>query len=644
MTAPLTRKIQKLLPLVEKPGRYMGGELHMCRKDPATVATRFGFAFPDTYEIGMSYLGLQIIYHLLNREPDVYCERLFAPNADMETLMRSERIPLFTIETNTDAKEMDIIGFTLQYELSYTNILNMLDLAGIPFRTKDRADGGYPFLCAGGPCAFNPEPLAPFFDFFMIGDGEGTLEATCRAHKAWKESGAPREAFLRSIARIPGVYVPEFYEPLYETNAEGPYVDRDGKGDYAGYRKVWEGAPDRVLRNICPDLNDVDYPTEMITPLIEVVHDRAVLEVFRGCSRGCRFCQAGMIYRPVRERTKDNLMDLARRQLESSGQEELSLMSLSTSDYSAFEPFATSLMDFCESENVALSLPSLRLDSFSFDVMNRIQGYKKTGLTVAPEAGTQRLRDVINKNITDKNIREALTKAIDLGWTSVKLYFMDGLPTETEDDLRGIAEVARSIMEIWFAHYGQRKCGKFSITASVSNFVPKPFTPFQWVPQDTPEEFIRKHDLLRGEFRRLKGVFLQYHGSEASHMEAVLARGDRRCADILEACFLEGCKMDAWRETFDAERWNRAIERSGIAADRYCYFSDPTCEKPLPWDVIDAGVSKEFLAREYRKSLRGEVTPDCRFACRGCGMNEHVTCPTCGIWKGKEAELGENLY
>lgn len=637
-----TEKLQKLLPLVEKPGRYMGGELNMAVKDPSLVSTRFGFAFPDTYEIGMSYLGLQIIYHLLNKEPDVYCERLFAPNADMETLMRENGLPLFTMETNSDAKDMDIIGFTLQYELSYTNILNMLDLAGIPFRSENRKNGQYPFLCAGGPCAFNPEPLAPFFDFFMIGDGEGTLQEVCRVHKEWKDSGASREEFLKAVSKVPGVYVPAFYEPAYSN--EGAYIDRDGKGDYEGYRKIWEGAPDRVLRNICPDLNEVDYPTEMLTPLIEVVHDRAVVEVFRGCSRGCRFCQAGMIYRPVRERTKDRLMDLAKKQLSASGQEELSLMSLSTSDYSEFEPFATELMDYCEKENVALSLPSLRLDSFSFDVMNRIQGYKKTGLTVAPEAGTQRLRDVINKNITEKNIHDALTQAIDLGWTSVKLYFMDGLPTETDEDLLGIANVARDIMEIWFEHYGQRKCGKFSVTASVSNFVPKPFTPFQWVPQDSPEEFIRKHDLLRGEFRKLKGVFLQYHGSEASHMEAILARGDRRCADILEAAFREGCKFDAWRESFDYAKWEKAMETSGISGDRYCYYSDPTAEKPLPWDVIDAGVTKEFLQNEFRKAVKGETTQDCRFGCRNCGMNSHTECRTCNIWKGKENELGGNLY
>ena len=624
----IKEQVSRLLPLVEKPGRYMGGELNMAVKDPAKVKTRFGFAFPDKYEIGMSYLGLQIIYDLLNAEKDVYCERIFAPDDDMEALMRERELPLFTLETCTPVKELDILGFTLQYELSYTNILNMLDLAGIPFYSKDRGEE-YPLISAGGPCAFNPEPLADFVDFFNIGDGEGALQEICRIHREWKATGGTKDDFLKAVSKVPGVYVPKFYEAKYDEN-----------GDFAGMEKLWDGAPDQVRKNMVHDLETTRFPVKPLVPLIEVVHDRSVVEIFRGCTRGCRFCQAGMIYRPVRERSKDTLLKLVKEQLANTGHDEVSLLSLSTSDHSQIEEFVTTLMEDCRKNNVALSLPSLRLDSFSFKVMEEIQGYKKTGLTFAPEAGTQRLRDVINKNISEENIYGSMKQAIELGWTGVKLYFMDGLPTETDEDLAGIANVARNIMELYFEHTGARKCGKFTITASVSNFVPKPHTPFQWFPQDRPEEFTRKHKVLEEKFRRLKGCFLQYHGSESSHIEAVLARGDRRASYILEAAFNAGCKFDSWREHFSYQRWLDAIEASGVNADRYAYYSDPTAEKPLPWDIIDSGISKAFLKAEWERSKVAATIPDCRHGCQNCGINKYTVCKQAGVLKGKKEVEG----
>ncbi len=604
--------LDKLLARVEKPARYIGGELHAVRKDPRSVKTRFGFAFPDTYEIGMSYLGLQIIYHVLNRLPEVYCERVFAPALDMEALMREEGMPLFTLETQTPIKEMDILGFTLQYELSFTNLVNMLSLGGIPFYGKDRGED-MPLIAAGGPCAFNPEPLAELVDFFLLGDGEDVLPEICALHGKWKESGAPKRAFLEEAAQIPGVYVPAFYQPIYGEN-----------GRVCRYEKLVANAPDRVEKRMVEFLDPADFPEEPIVPLIEVVHDRSVIEIFRGCTRGCRFCQAGMIYRPVRERSKERIIELAKKQIESTGYEEMSILSLSTSDHSQIEPLVTELMATCRENNVALSLPSLRLDSFSFQVLEEIQGYKKTGLTFAPEAGTQRLRDVINKGIEEEDIYGAARQAISLGWNSIKLYFMVGLPTETFADLDGIVEIAKTIISIAKEENGG-KLGRFNLTVSVSNFVPKAHTPFQWHPQDSAEQFTEKHRYLADQLRKLKGVRFQYHGTDTSRMEAVFARGDRRTSPLLIRAWELGCRMDGWREHFKYELWRQALEDTGISEEFYAQY-DGDHQDVLPWDLIDSGITKEFLISEDRKAREEQTTRDCRRGCAGCGINQRIKC------------------
>ncbi len=585
--------------------------MNTAKKDLSKIATRFGFAFPDTYEIGMSYLGLQIIYHTLNQMEPVYCERIFAPALDMEALMRKEGMPLFTLETKSPAKDLDILGFTLQYELSFSNIVNMLDLAGIPYKSEDRGEG-FPFIAAGGPCAFNPEPIADIVDFFMIGDGEEILPEICEAHGCWKESGEDKEEFLKTLAEMEGIYVPRFYTTVY--NEDGTIKE---------IVKNYDKAPDRVKKRIVADLEQLDFPVDAIVPFIEAVHDRSVVEIFRGCTRGCRFCQAGMIYRPVRERSKDKIKDIAARQLAATGHEELSILSLSTSDHSEIEPLVEELMGVCKDNNVSLSLPSLRLDSFSFKVLEEIQGYKKSGLTFAPEAGTQRLRNVINKSITDHDIYHSMEQAIELGWTNIKLYFMVGLPTETFEDLDGIVEIARNITDINYRITGKR--GRFNVTVSVSNFVPKAHTPFQWFPQDTAEMFREKHMYLKEKMKGVKGASFHYHGSEASHMEAVFARGDRRTCDALIKAVELGCKFDGWREHFHYDLWVKAFAETGLDPDFYATRERP-CGEILPWDIIDSGVTKEFLISENNKASKGVQSPDCRRQCIGCGINRNVKC------------------
>ena len=603
------KDIEKLLKRVEKPARYTGGEINSVIKNPAEADVRFAFAFPDTYEIGMSYMGLQILYNILNMQDYVYCERVFAPAMDMEKLMREENVPLFSIETKTPIKEFDILGFTLQYEMSYTNILNMLNLAGIPMMSADR-DDSYPLLVAGGPCAFNPEPLADFFDLFLIGDGEEVLPAITDLYRKCDS----KKEFLKKACQMTGVYVPSFYDVKYNED-----------GTVAAYIKNYENAPEKVGKCLIDDIEPLPFPTKNIVPFIDVVHDRASVESFRGCTRGCRFCQAGMIYRPVRERKPETILALAEEQLKNTGHEELSLLSLSTSDHSCFEPLALELVKKCAEKHVNLSLPSLRLDSFSFNVLNEIQKYKKSGLTFAPEAGTQRLRNVINKSITEEDIYGAVRKAIELGWKQIKLYFMIGLPTETYEDLDGIAEIAKNILDINYEING-RKGGRFNVTVSVSNFVPKPHTPFQWFGQNTYEEFIEKHKYL-SEKLRMKNVTFHYHDSPISVLEAVFARGDRKTGKLLVQAYENGCVFDSWSEFFNMEGWEKAFKQTGLSKDFYA-TRYRTYDEVMPWDIIDSYISKDFLISENEKSA---ITRDCRSGCVGCGINRKTTCALEGI-------------
>ena len=615
----IQKTLDSLLNKVEKPASYIGGEPYQIIKEDGAFSTRLAFCFPDTYEIGMSWNGLPILYNLVNKTDHTYMERVFAPRKDMEEQMRQCGLPLYTLETKTAVRDADIVGFTLQYEMSYTNILNMLDLAGIPLYSKDRTEED-PLVVAGGPCAFNPEPLADFFDAVMIGDGEELLPEFCRVYGKCKAEGKSKHDALLELSTLQGVYIPSFYRPVY--NADGKFESLE---------KTESKAPNKVLRAFLKDLDAAEYPTCNIVPLVEIVQERAVCELFRGCTRGCRFCQAGMIYRPVRERSPEKNYEAAVKQLENSGHSELSLLSLSSSDYTGFEKLILELIDYCKPRNIGISLPSLRLDNFSFKILDELQGMRKTGLTFAPEAGTQRLRDIINKNITEDDIFSALDKAIELGWNKVKLYFMIGLPGETDEDVEGIADLSSRIMEFAREKNGGSR-GRFSVSVSVSNFVPKPFTPFQWEPQNSPKEFARKHDLLMNRIRPVKGVSLHYHESYVSTLEAVLARGGRELCSAIKKAWENGASFDSWTEYFNEKAWRNALADYGID-DSYPALCGFDIDDPLPWGIIDSGVSEKYFRNERDKALEAKTTQDCRLGCTGCGVSRYTNCPMDGILK-----------
>ncbi|WP_024831680.1 TIGR03960 family B12-binding radical SAM protein [Ruminiclostridium josui] len=594
-----------LLKSVEKPSRYTGNEWNSVIKDPKSVDIRFAFCFPDSYEVGMSHLGMKILYHLLNERNDCYCERVFAPWTDMEEKMRQNNIPLYGLESKDPIKDFDFVGFTLQYEMSFTNIINMLDLAGIPLTSDKRSDGDS-FVCAGGPCAYNPEPLADIIDFFMMGEGEEIINEVMDAYAKWKGTGRTRQEFLEDIVKIEGIYVPAFYDVSYnEDGTIKSFVPK--KPDY----------PVKIKKRIIKDMDKVYFPEKVIVPYTDIVHDRIMLEVFRGCTRGCRFCQAGFIYRPVREKSHKRLLELANKLEESSGYEEISLTSLSTSDYTELHELTTGLLEEMEEKKVNLSLPSLRIDSFSLDLMEKAQKVRKSGLTFAPEAGTQRLRDVINKGVTEEDLLNAVSLAFNGGWNGVKLYFMLGLPTETMEDVEGIADLAYKVVNAYKNVPREKKGKGLNVTVSTSSFVPKAFTPFQWEPQDSREVLNEKQMFLKSKIRS-KQVTYNYHENRLSLLEAVFARGDRKTCKVLLKAWEMGCKFDSWGEHFKFDVWMKAFEDCGV--DPYFYATRKRdYEELLPWDHIDIGVSKKYLISESKKALEGKVTPNCRVNCGGCG-------------------------
>lgn len=602
--------LKRILKKVEKPARYLGNEINAVHKDTSnTELVRYAHCFPDLYEVGMSHLGSHILYDVINKEEGVFCERVYAPQVDMEEKMRENNIPLFGLESRESIRHFDIVAFTLQYELCYTNILNMLDLAGIPLLKEDRKEGD-PFVLVGGSCAYNSEPMTDFIDAALLGEGEEMNIEVINEYKAWKKSGEPREKFLERIAKIEGVYVPSFYDVEYNEDQTIKSVTPNRECANPHPRK-------RIIR----DMNKVEYPERFIVPYIDTVHDRIVLEIFRGCTRGCRFCQAGMIYRPIREKNFARLKEILEKLIKTTGYDEISLVSLSTSDYSQLAELTDYLVEEYASKNVGISLPSLRLDNFSMEIANKIQKVRKSGLTFAPEAGSQRLRDVINKGITEEDLTRASRQAFEMGWNNIKLYFMIGLPTETYDDLDGISDLAYEVVDIYKdVHNGKFK-GKFNVTVSTSTFVPKPFTPFQWNPQDIKANVIEKQRHL---VRKLKNrnITYNYHDSDTSLMEAVFARGDRRLGKVLLRAHELGAKFDGWDEHFDLEIWKKAMEECGLDISFYAHRTREL-DEVFPWDHIDVGVSKKFLIREAEKALKGEITPDCRKGCNGCGINVH---------------------
>jgi len=603
------KEIEKLLLKVQKPGRYVGGEPGSVVKNKEEVNVRFAFCFPDTYEIGMSHIGIKILYAIFNNQPDIWCERVFAPWEDMEGLMRENNIPLYGLESGEPIVDFDFVGFTLQYELSYTNMLNMLDLAGIPMLSKERGeDYSYPIVVCGGPCAVNPEPLADFVDIFFIGEGEEVDLEVMELYKKCRSENIGKKEFLRLASQIQGVYVPALYSVEY--NADGTVAKVTAN----------DGAPENVVKRIVKDINKAYYPESFIVPMVEIVHDRAVAEIFRGCIRGCRFCQAGFIYRPVREKSVDVIDKQCHLLCQNTGYDELSLSSLSTSDYSDLDGLLDRLLTWTDPARVSISLPSQRVDSFSTELMEKIKTVRKSGLTFAPEAGTQRLRDAINKNVTEEELLKTCNTAFSGGWTSIKLYFMIGLPTETMEDVAGIAQLSQKVVNAYYSNPNKQKGKSVKITSSASCFVPKPFTPFQWEAQDTVEMLKEKQQHLCDSVTTKK-VVVNWHDAETSFMEGVFARGDRRTGKVIYEAWKNGCKFDGWTGWFKYDQWMKAFETCGV--DPLFYTSRKrSTDEVLPWDHIDVGISKEFLKRELEKAYASETTVHCREKCSGCGANK----------------------
>ena len=595
---------------IDKPARYIGGEVNSVVKDPSKVDIRFAMCFPDVYEISMSHLGLQILYDMFNRREDVYCERVFSPWVDLDKLMREKHIPLFALESQDPVKDFDFLGITLQYEMCYTNILQVLDLSGIPLHACDRTEED-PIVIGGGPCAYNPEPLAEFFDFFYIGEGETQYDRIFDLYKEHKRQGGSRLEFLEKVAELPGMYVPMFYQ-----------VDYKEDGTIAAFTPTNRHASPVITKELVMDMDSATYIQKPVVPFIKVTQDRVVLEIMRGCIRGCRFCQAGNVYRPLREHSLEYLKDYAVQMLKSTGHEEISLSSLSSSDYSQLEGLVNFLIDEFKDKGVNISLPSLRIDAFSLDVMSKVQDVKKSSLTFAPEAGSQRLRDVINKGLTEESILKGAADAFHGGWNRVKLYFMLGLPTETVEDMEGIALLSEKVAETYYDEIPKsERQGKVQVVASSSFFVPKPFTPFQWARMCTKEEFLEKAYIVKNKFKEMrnyKSLKYNWHEADLTVLEGVLARGDRRVSTVVETAYKNGALYDSWSEFFKNEIWMEAFDACGLSIDFYT-TRERSLEEIFPWDFIDSGVSKVFLKREWENSNREQVTPNCRQRCSACG-------------------------
>ena len=603
----------EILLTIEKPARYIGNEINSIQKDLKDVNIRFAMCFPDVYEIGMSHLGIQILYDMFNKMEDVWCERVYSPWPDLHKILKEKKIPLFALESQDEIRGFDFLGITLQYEMCYTNVLQILDLAQIPLLAKDRTNEDI-FVIGGGPCTYNPEPLADFFDLFYIGEGETSYDALFDLYKKWKSSGAPRREFLREAAKVPGIYVPSLYQVTY--HADGTISD---------FFPVEEGIPAKIEKQVVLELTDAVYPEKPLVPFLQATQDRVVLEIQRGCIRGCRFCQAGMIYRPTREKNVEVLKKYASQMLKNTGYDEISLSSLSSSDYSNLKELVTYLIEEFQGKGVNISLPSLRIDAFSLDVMEKVQDIKKSSLTFAPEAGSQRLRDVINKGLTEEVILEGAAQAFAGGWQKVKLYFMLGLPTEKEEDRCAIAELANRIAVCYYDIPKEKRNGKCQITISTSFFVPKPFTPFQWASMYKEEDYLHYaktvNEAVKNQLNR-KSIRYNWHEADVTVLEGVLARGDRRLSQVILRAYEKGCIFDAWSDFFDNDAWQKAFAEAGIDPEFYT-IRERSLDEIFPWDFIDAGVTKEFLKREYETALAGKVTKNCRMQCSGCGAGKY---------------------